>query len=108
MSKQKKTIKNNSSDFSKMEILKQGKQTEFWRIILDTLEESREDIQNKQDGGDIAELSAEQYKFRNELFKAKKEFINALKNTPDNLISWLTKPENERQNFDPYGTEKDQ
>jgi hypothetical protein len=91
-----------TEDPAKIEILKQGRQTEFWNIIKEVMEESKEDIQKKQDGEDIAELSPEQYKFRNELFKAKKEMIDNLIKTPENIISWLEKPETERQNFDPY------
>lgn len=97
-----KKLKNTSSDITKIEILKAGKNSEFWNLIVDALEESREDIQKKQDGEDIAELSPEQYKFRNELFKAKKEMLETLTKTPENLISWLTKPEEERKNYDPY------
>ena len=89
-------------DINKIEILKTGKLSEFWHIIVEAIEESRDDIQKKQDGEEIAELSSDQYKFRNELFKAKKEMLDALLNTPENLISWMTKPETEGQNFDPY------
>jgi hypothetical protein len=95
-----------ASDPSKIEILKQGKQTEFWRIIIDALEESKEDIQKKQDSEDLKELSPELYKIYNELFKAKKQLIDTLIKTPDNIISWLTKPVTERQNFDPYDKEE--
>lgn len=104
MVKKIKQPKITSPDASKIEILKQGMQTEFWKIIIEAMEESRVDIQAKQDGEDIAELDADQYKFRNELFKAKKEFIDALSKTPDNLISWLEKPVSEKpKEFDPYG-----
>jgi len=93
---------NKNEEASAKEILEQGKKTKFWELILEALAESKADIQRKQDGEEISELSAEQYKFRNELFKAKKEFIDKLSRTPDNLISWLGKPENDRKEFDPY------
>ena len=98
----KKKIKNQNSDITKIELLKQGKGLEFWKIIVDAMEESLEDIQRKQDSEEMSELNQEQYKFRNELFKAKKELLNALIKTPDNLISWLQKPETERKEYDPY------
>lgn len=93
----------NKTPAEKAEILKQGAVSAFWLLILEVLEESKRDIQEKQDSADIAELSAEEYKFRNELFKAKRELLNKLINTPENVISWLSKPEGQKaQDFDPY------
>ena len=98
--KNKDTI---TKDQTSQAILREGQKSKFWELIIEALTESKQAIQNIQDGEDIAELSAEQYKFRNELFKAKKEFLDKLINTPDNIISWLETPNNERQDFDPYG-----
>jgi len=87
---------------TKQELLKIGKQGEFWKIIVDTLEESKDYIQEQQDSEELKELTAEQYKFQNEIFKAKKKFLEILINTPDNIITWLEKPTSERKEFDPY------
>jgi len=94
--------KDTSKDISKIETLKQGKQSAFWKLIVDAIDESIEDIQRKQDSEEISELDPQQYKFRNELFKSKKIMLETLKKTPDNLASWYSKPETERQEFDPY------
>lgn len=83
-------------------ILEEGKKTKFWQLILEAIDESKQFIQQEQDGEDISILNAEQYKHVNEVFKAKKKFLDALKETPDNLISWLGTPANERKEFDPY------
>lgn len=99
----KKTSKINTSDITKIEILKSGKQTEFWRLIVEAIEKSKDFIQSQIDGEDILELEPEKYKMVNELFKSKKKFLDSLIETPDNLISWLEKPETERpKEFDPY------
>jgi len=92
---------------SSQEILRQGKQTEFWRLIVEAIEESKKNIQAQQDGADISTLPADQYKHQNEIFKAKKHFLDMLINTPDNIISWLQDPDNSERNFDPYIEAKD-
>ena len=88
-------------------ILKQGTMTEFWKLIVRALQESKEALQKLQDGEDIANLPAEQYKLMNELYKAKKEYLDTLTRTPENIISWLQDPISENKDFDPYAKEKD-
>lgn len=96
-------FKDKKEEQSAIEILKQGAQSEFWQLILKIMQESKEDIQAKQDSEDMKDLSAELYKSYNELFKAKKELIDTLMKTPENIISWLAKPQAERpKEFDPY------
>ena len=102
MVKKIKQSKITSSDASKIEILKQGMQTEFWKIIIEAMEESKEFIEKEQDGEDIQTLDAELYKATNELFKAKKRLIDKLIEAPKSMIEWFAKPVSERQNFDPY------
>lgn len=98
-----KKIKINMSDQSRMEILKQGMAGEFWSLILNALEESVEDLQNKADSDEMQSLTPEQYKFMNESIKAKKEYLRTLMRTPENLISWLERPVAQKgKNFDPY------
>ncbi len=97
-----------SKAFSKSEestvkaTLEEGKKSKFWQYITRALEESKAFIQAQQDSEDLKELSPEIYKLQNELFKAKKVFLDHLIKTPDNIISWLQQPSNERQEFDPY------
>lgn len=87
---------------SAKEILKEGKKTKFWELIVASIQESKEFIQKEQDSEDLKDLSPELYKLTNELYKAKKAFLDVLAKTPDNLISWLEKPDNDRKEFDPY------
>ena len=79
---------------SAIEILKQGRKTEFWRLIVEAMKESKEVIQKTQDGDDIADLPSTEYKLQNEIYKVKKEFLDTLVNTPENIISWLEEPDN--------------
>lgn len=97
----KKESKENNP--TKIEILKQGKQTEFWKLILDAIEESREYITDQLEDESMDDLPPEQYKFMVKTLQSKKKFLDVLKKTPDNLISWLETPPSERpKNFDPY------
>lgn len=102
MPKKIKQKQSNNQDVSQIEILRQGAQGEFWRIISETIRESIEYINDQMESEEMKDLTAEQYKFTNELFKAKKEFLNMLIKTPENVMSWLGKPEGERKEFDPY------
>ena len=97
-----KVPKTNLADQSKMEVLRIGKGGEFWKLIVEALQESIDFIQEQMDSDELKELTAEQYKLTNELFKAKKQYLATLMKTPDNLISWLGTPDNERKDFDPY------
>lgn len=85
------------------EILNIGEKEEFWRIIVDALDQSIEALQNLADSEDMKDLSPERYKLENELIKAKINYLKTLKNTPENLRSWLSSPDNRGTNFDPYG-----
>jgi len=96
------------SDFTKepqraIAILKEGTKSDFWKIIIEALEDSRHFIEEQQESEDMQELLPEQYKFTNELYKAKKEFLSTLIKTPENIVSWLESPPEEREKeFDPY------
>lgn len=95
-------FKNKNQEDGAKTILEEGKKSEFWKLILQSIAESKEFIQQEQDSEDLKELSPEMYKFTNEVYKAKKQFLDRLAETPDNIISWLQKPSSERQEFDPY------
>lgn len=95
-------FKNSKEEENAKGILEEGKKTEFWKLIVRSMEESKEFIQSQQDDDDLKELTPEMYKLTNEIFKAKKQYLDTLIKTPDNIISWLEKPSSERQDFDPY------
>ena len=95
-------FRNTKEENTAKAILETGKNEKFWEIICKSIDESIAYIEEQQDSEDMRELSPEMYKLTNELFKAKKEYLRTLKNTPDNILSWLEKPVSERQSFDPY------
>ena len=90
-----------------IEILRNGKDTQFWKAIVNSLTESQEFIREQMEDEDFKDLPADQYKLMNELMKAKLKFLETLKNTPDNIISWLEQPPEDRMEFDPYAKAKD-
>ena len=92
----------------KQEILRQGKNSDFWRVIVEALKESKEYLQKITDSDDLKELPADQYKVENELLKAKRKYLDKLSELPDNLILWLENPDNKKPNFDPYSTIEDE
>ena len=83
-------------------ILSSGKQSEFWQAICEAIEQSRQHLQTYQDSDEFKELPPDQYKLENELIRAKRKYLDMLINTPDNIISWLSTPDNKIENFDPY------
>ena len=84
------------------ETLKQGKLTEFWNIIEQALDDSIKHLQYMQDGEEIKDLPADQYKLEAELIKAKKSYLEKLKHFPDTLGLWLVDPDQSEKEFDPY------
>lgn len=92
---------------TKQEILKQGQRGEFWKILVDGLDESIIHIRNKQNHDDFKELPGEQYKLMNELLKAKILYLEKLKALPEDMISWLENPDSSTENYDPYATPED-
>jgi len=55
-----------------------------------------------QDGEEIKDLPADQYKLEAELIKAKKSYLEKLKHFPDTLGLWLVDPDQSEKEFDPY------
>lgn len=88
-------------------ILKDGRITEFWKLIVRVMEESKIDIQQKQDSEEIGDLPADQYKLQNEIFKAKKDLIKKIIDTPESLIAFLEEPDNKEVNYDPFYTKEE-
>jgi len=89
------------------ELLKVGQTTEFWILICEALDDSIEHLQSEQDGEEVKDLPAEQYKLEVELLKAKRKYLKHLKNLPNGIIAYITQPEvnlEENENSDPYYT----
>ena len=76
---------------------------DFWQLIIEALNDNKEDLQKQADSEDLKELSPEQYKLENELLKAKRKYLDKLSELPATLISWLKNPNTEKpESFDPY------
>lgn len=89
-------------DKSSIEIARLGKESDFWKLVMQVLEKSIEKLRGDQDSDELKEIPAEQYKFENELIKAKIQYLKKLMETPDSIISWLQNPDNSSVEFDPY------
>ena len=100
--KKKKAVKKvKRSDEDKSAILELGKDTDFWEVIKESLDEEIEAL-NLEGEKDRSELPAEQYKLENEITKFKKEFFEILKTRPEDMISWLTGEVEKPTSLDPY------
>ena len=88
------------------EILSLGKQTDFWKMLVDHLENEIADLREEQQK-DLKSLPADQYKLENELILAKIDYIKYLQTLPDSLILLLDNSENYTRVLDPYATSKD-
>lgn len=93
---------NDKEAASRREILQQGQNSDFWRIITDYLKESKEHLRKEQDDEDLKSLPAEQYKVESELLKAKIKYLDRLADYPNTIIGWLQTPDSTEKNYDPY------
>ena len=91
------------------EILKQGAQSEFWKIICQRLQESIDSIQRQLDSPEGELLVAEEYKIRNEVLKKQKIDRNDILTMPEDLLRELDSPEFfvQEEQKDVYATRED-
>lgn len=90
---------------SLMEILRLGQATEFWKLIQESIDESKEHLQKVEDSQELRELPAEQYKLESEILKMKKRYLDHLRRLPTSIIEYLQEPPENREkagNDDPY------
>lgn len=87
--------------------MRQGEKTDFWNLILQSIDDSIEHIRKEQASDIFEDLPAEQYKVQNELLKAKIKYLEQMKNQPSIIIEDVENPDEEKQNFDPYSIPKD-
>ena len=90
----------------KKAILELGKDGDFWKVICEFIEESKERVDEEKTSAleMLAEIPAEQFKVKLLVLEARKNLLDDLKDYPEHLISYLTKtPRNADQaNYDPY------
>ena len=87
--------------------LKQGAVSDFWKIILSSLEDTIAMLKEEKGSDELAALPAEQYKVESEILRHKIKYLETLKNMPANLASWVELPDEDKTNFDPYFQSKD-
>ena len=92
---------------TRIELLRNGMQDEFWLMICDVLDENIKDAQEQIDAiledPAISTLPAEQYKTTLEILKSKKLDRQALKDLPRELMRQMQSSDSEHvENLDPY------
>lgn len=89
------------------DILRDGKESEFWDILVDSLEHKIDDLREEQ-AQDIGALPAAEYKLTNEVLLAKIDFLKKLQELPDEIVESLNDIDEEDENDpDPYSHPKD-
>ena len=63
---------------SLQEIIRAGMDSDFWQIIVEALQDSKEFLKQEQDSDDMKDLPPEIYKVENELLKAKRKYLDKL------------------------------
>ena len=92
------------SNIDRIEILRQGQQTDFWRILCERIEQRIETLMQLEDSVDFEELPPEQYKLKSQIMKIERKHLEAMRNYPDIMILELGSPEKPTplRSLDPY------
>ena len=83
----------------KQNILRSGMETEFWKIMVSTLEDFVVRLEKEEVN---VELPADQYKLESEILKAKVRHVKKLIATPESMIEFFQNPETDEESWDPY------
>ena len=95
-------IKSQKNSKSMQEILSQGMKSDFWNILVQALNDNKEDLRNKRGDKKFRDLPPELYKLESELLEARIEYIDNMLDLPNSVISWLKSPDQSKADFDPY------
>lgn len=74
-------------------ILRQGKDSEFWKVICLRLKDSIEALQSQRDSSELENLISEEYKVRSEVMRKQKIDREDMLDMPKDLIRELDNPE---------------
>jgi len=85
-----------------IEILNQGKASEFWSILQRDIDRQIEEFRSQNTREKLKSLPADQYKLENEIMFAKIEFLESLQVLPENIMLEIGTPAIEDKEFDPY------
>ena len=73
--------------------LRQGMESEFWKIICQRLKEHLDSIQSVLDSDNLLTKSAEEYKIQSEVFKRQKRDRQGFMDMPEVMIHELDDPD---------------
>src|SRR3990167_9437291 len=96
MAKAKRKIENS------IPTLKSGITGDFWRILCHAIDDAVIDYEKELHSDALMKLPPGEYKFRNELIKAKIKNLKKLKGLPESLIASNGVPDTDEEDFDPY------
>lgn len=86
----------------KIEILKEGQNTKFWKIILEQLNMMTIKLDEELNSEELEKLAPEEYKAKSKLLKAEKKLVDILIDLPNSIVVSLGTPDNEVEDDDPY------
>lgn len=87
-------------------VLEQGGDTDFWKLIVQAIEENIERLKKEMDD-DMSSLPAEQYKTRRECLIAEIKHFEYLRELPKEIIMSLDSTEFLEPRYDPYSFASD-
>lgn len=88
-------------------VLEQGESGEFWKIILEGLDTNIEELERQRDDPDLIDLSAEQYKSKDMLLRAKIAHLKEMRDMPKSIPKHLEQPDQRQPEHDPYDKPED-
>ena len=88
-------------------ILRNGKNGNFWNVILKALDSDIKQLKAREDSGDFDNMPADQYKLEIKLLKEERKHLEKLKVLPDRLIEDLESPPSPDPDLDPYHRPED-
>src|SRR3990167_510212 len=83
-------------------IMAEGLKSDFWRLIVQYLSEKTRSVEAAQNSDSFKDLPADQYKVENEIYRARKEIYEKMKDLPAIISSDVEQPDQSSPNLDPY------
>ena len=89
-------------------IIKEGVQSEFWQLILQSLDKRWNSLKDVFDSEDFDNLSADEYRLAHVAAKITKQEIKNMKQIPEDIFHSLETGTTEKvESADPYKTAQD-
>lgn len=89
---------------SVIKIMREGYDSEFWRLICQAIDENLEDLDAQliDYAGSCEEIPSEEVKIFMSTYQAKKNYLQKLKETPSLIVNSVMPIEEEVERVDPY------